>query len=47
MSNLILERKTVKRIAQQIIQDNLNKKDVKFIAKTLAKSASNTNTGLS
>src|SRR5437763_15578159 len=40
MSDLIPEGGTVERIAQRITQDNLSEKDVKSIAKTLAKSAS-------
>ncbi len=47
MSGLIPEEKTVKRIVQRITQDNFSKKDVKFIAKALAESASNDSAGSS
>jgi len=47
MSDLIPEGETVERIAQRITQDNLSKKDVESIAKTLAESASNASASLS
>lgn len=47
MSDLIPEEETVKRIVQQIVQDNLSKKDVETIVKILAESASNASTSSS
>ncbi len=41
ISDIISERETIKRIAQWIVQNNLSKKDIKAIAKVLAKTALN------
>jgi len=40
VSNNVLEGETIKETAQRIIQDNLSKRDVKVISKTLVETAS-------